>query len=47
MNEVIFCKAIVKEEAYVTDLYQDNCKMFMLVFLHFLARDIVILKKSI
>lgn len=35
MNEVIFCKATITEEAYVTDLYQNNCKMFMLVFLHF------------
>lgn len=34
MNEVIFCKAVIKEEEH-TDLYQDNCKIFMLVFLHF------------
>lgn len=47
MNEVIFCKAIIKEEAYVTDLYQDNCKMFMLVFLRSLGRDIVVHKKSV
>lgn len=35
MNEVIFCKFIIKKEAYVTDLYQDNCKISMLVSLHF------------
>lgn len=35
MNEVIFCKVIVKKEAYITDLYQGDCKIFMLVFLHF------------
>lgn len=35
MNEVIFCKAVIKEEAHVTVLYQDNCKIFMIAFLHF------------
>lgn len=32
MNEVIFCKAVIKKEAHVTHLYQGNCKLFMLTF---------------
>lgn len=35
MNEVIFCKAVIKKEAHVTDLYQDNCEVFMLTLFHF------------
>lgn len=44
MNEVIFCKVIIKKEAYVTDLYQDNCKISMLVSLHF-WEDTLLYKK--
>lgn len=35
MNEVIFCEAVTKKEAHITDLYPDNCKIFMLMVLHF------------
>lgn len=30
----IFCKVVIKTEAYVTDLDEDNCGILVLVFFH-------------